>query len=231
MIWTVLNKNVTFAVRCTLMSSVTSGRGSCSHVFCCPAPLQMERTCGADLMFHPRTQQCDWPAAVVAVRPECGADTPPTTTAGPAVHCDPDRPNRQHPTDCHAYYQCIRPANGLLDEVSNTAAGPPQTAAAAAVLVRSQPELEAGQVRRASVFHTLHTYEIRGIVDISKYFHILINSYCLLGITFHCDIKNDHFPTFLSFIFLLPINYYKKAICMRNVYGIFSSANHVRLRW
>ena len=75
-------------------------------------------SCGADMMFHPANLNCDWPAAVAAVRRECVEDEGPTTTTAPAVHCNEVNPVRAHPTDCHAYYQCIRVANNELNEVS-----------------------------------------------------------------------------------------------------------------
>ena len=80
------------------------------------ALLQVEMSCGAGLLFSPGTQQCGWPAEVVAVRPECRAEPP-----SPAVHCDEISPLRGHPADCHAYFQCSRPANDQLREVRRQA--------------------------------------------------------------------------------------------------------------
>ena len=77
-------------------------------------------SCTSTLMFDPVTEVCDWPATVVAKRPECAEITEPTTTPGPAVHCDDKKPVREHPTDCHAYFQCLRTSNGVLSEVSRS---------------------------------------------------------------------------------------------------------------
>ncbi|RVE53530.1 hypothetical protein evm_001900, partial [Chilo suppressalis] len=40
----------------------------------------VEKSCAAGTMYNPNSMVCDWPAAVLAIRPECGKATPETTT-------------------------------------------------------------------------------------------------------------------------------------------------------
>lgn len=76
---------------------------------------------------------CDWPEAVMKLRPECGSPitttrtpTLPPTTPGRKVppapitdRCDPARPNSPHPTDCYIFYQCVNRGN-RVEQVEKT---------------------------------------------------------------------------------------------------------------
>jgi hypothetical protein len=50
---------------------------------------QVEKTCQPPTMYNPDTMVCDWPEAVIRIRPDCGFITPTTTkkpaTTGPCV--------------------------------------------------------------------------------------------------------------------------------------------------
>lgn len=96
----------------------------------------VEKTCNPPTMFNPITMICDWPDAVMKIRPDCGhsptttsikptittmkpmsTTTSPTTTTskkpGPADRCDPARPHIQHPTSCYLFYHCVDRLNGI----------------------------------------------------------------------------------------------------------------------
>lgn len=50
----------------------------------------MEKTCQPPTMYNPDTMVCDWPEAVIRIRPDCGSvpsttTKKPVTTAGPCV--------------------------------------------------------------------------------------------------------------------------------------------------
>ncbi|XP_069683352.1 hemocytin isoform X2 [Periplaneta americana] len=48
-------------------------------------PEQVEKSCGPHMMYNPAKQVCDWPNAVIALRPECAGTTPtlPATPPSP----------------------------------------------------------------------------------------------------------------------------------------------------
>lgn len=91
---------------------------------------QVEKTCNPPTMYNPNTMVCDWPEAVMKIRPECGSTQPPVrprttparkvTTPVPVTgRCDPARPNSPHPTSCHLFYQCVDRLNGI-EQVEKT---------------------------------------------------------------------------------------------------------------
>ncbi|PNF36643.1 hypothetical protein B7P43_G19101, partial [Cryptotermes secundus] len=75
--------------------------GDCHRFYHCKDTLEgpelVEKTCGPYMMYNHMKQVCDWPATVIALRPECAATTPEATTetattptAGPTpMKCKP----------------------------------------------------------------------------------------------------------------------------------------------
>ncbi|CAG4913028.1 unnamed protein product [Colias eurytheme] len=88
----------------------------CSKFYECTPGLMsqvhaVEKSCPPGLMYHPGLMVCDWPAAVIAVRPECGqitteevtspSSTSSTTSSGP---CAPGEE-----------FKCLYPCDQLCD--------------------------------------------------------------------------------------------------------------------
>ncbi|XP_043237348.1 hemocytin-like [Amphibalanus amphitrite] len=106
--------------KCSPVGAMSPHLSDCHKFLQCGANgKQVEMSCSSDLMFHPGSGTCDWPAEVIAVRPECDEDhgRSISSTPPPGEHCDEIHPVRAHPTDCHAYFQCIRVATGELTEI------------------------------------------------------------------------------------------------------------------
>lgn len=86
---TVRPRTVAPAERCDPARPNSPHPTSCHLFYQCVDRLhgveQVEKTCNPPTMYNPETMVCDWPEAVVRIRPECGA----VPTAPPAPLTDP----------------------------------------------------------------------------------------------------------------------------------------------
>jgi len=88
------------------------------------------KNCGDSMMYNPISMVCDWPAAVIAIKPECGQ---PGTSRPDRVYpdldidearengvCKPSDKLTEYRGDCDKYYECASTPTGQFQYVIKT---------------------------------------------------------------------------------------------------------------
>lgn len=99
------------------------------------------KTCGPNMMYHPIIMVCDWPASVIAIKPDCGLLEKTATTFSPIQTTTPrvsnillaaglkedlpcdlilEKPILDYPGDCHKYQECAPSPKGGYRYITKT---------------------------------------------------------------------------------------------------------------